>query len=34
MAPHDMQQPELNLPLTGLGIDPARFVGSESGDNA
>jgi len=34
MAPLDMQQPELNLPLTGLGIDPARFTGAESGGNA
>jgi hypothetical protein len=34
MAAHDMQQTELNLPLTELGIDPARFTGAESGGNA
>jgi hypothetical protein len=34
MAPLDMQQSELNLPLTGLGIDPARFVSAEGGGNA
>jgi hypothetical protein len=34
MAPHDMKQPELNIRQTGLGIDPARFAGAESEDNA